>query len=140
MLQVNTNGAISFSSAVSSFASTAFPLDGSRKLVAPYWSDVDTRGTGTIYYHESILNELLTRASEEIRNAFPANQFSATMLFIVTWDHVGYYNSRTDRVRVEMKMYIMSNTVKTHRCFTDQHIPMCSYYRRSSIICNILIC
>ena len=102
-MQVNTNGAISFTSAVSTFTPTAFPLNGSRALIAPYWGDVDTTGTGTIYYRESISTELLTRASAEIRSAFPvqdANGFTATKLFIATWDHVGYYDSRTDLVCV----------------------------------------
>ena len=70
-------------------------------LIAAFWGDVDTRGTGTVWYQRSIDNALLNRASMDIRNAFPtqaAAGFTATDLFIATWDRVGYFNSHTDLV------------------------------------------
>ena len=100
-MQVNTNGAISFESAVSQFTPDPFPLNGSRMLIAVFWGDVDTRGTGTVWYHGSTDDVLLNRASMDIRNAFPtqaAAGFAATDLFIATWDRVGYFSSNTDLV------------------------------------------
>ena len=70
-------------------------------LIAAFWGDVDTRGTGTVWYQRSTDNALLNRASMDIRNAFPAQVaagFTATDLFIATWDRVGYFNRRTDLV------------------------------------------
>ena len=70
-------------------------------LIAAFWGDVDTRGTGTVWYQRSTDNALLNRASMDIRNAFPtqaAAGFTATDLFIATWDRVGYFNSHTDLV------------------------------------------
>ena len=102
-LQVNNNGAISFTTSVSQFTPAAFPLSGNLQLVAPYWADVDTRGTGTVWYREvtDMRSPLLANASDLIRSAFVGQQtFVPTSLFIATWDHVGYFNSRTDKVAI----------------------------------------
>ena len=99
LLQVNNNGDISFTTPVSTFTPEAFPLSGNLQLIAPYWADVDTRGTGSVWYRETTDTQLLARARDEIRAAF-INQasFNPTSLFIATWDHVGYYSRRTDKV------------------------------------------
>ena len=98
-LQVNNNGDISFTRPVSTYTPQTFPLSGNLQLIAPDWADVDTRGTGSVWYRETTDTQLLARARDEIRAAF-INQasFSPTSLFIATWDHVGYYSQRTDKV------------------------------------------
>ena len=98
-LQVNNNGDISFTTPVSTFTPQTFPLSGNLQLIAPYWADVDTRGTGSVWYRQTTDAQLLARARDSIRAAF-INQarFNPTSLFIATWDHVGYYNRRTDKV------------------------------------------
>lgn len=84
---------------VSQFTSQSFPLGDGRMLIAPYWADVDTTGTGTVWYRQTSDAVLLSRARREIRAVFVTHMnFEPTMLFIATWDHVGYYNSRTDLV------------------------------------------
>jgi hypothetical protein len=74
---VNNNGNLTFTAALSGFSSTGFPLAGT-PMVAPFWADVDTRGTtaagcGGVYY-----KNFGTR-------------------FVVTWESVGYYNSQCDK-------------------------------------------
>ena len=74
------------------------PLRGPR-FIAPYWSDVDLRGTGNVSYHQTKDPALLARATNEIKNAFPLSQnVIVTNLLIVTWDAVGYYYRHTDKV------------------------------------------
>ena len=70
-------------------------------ILVPYWADADTRpaGGGTVYYRETTNTALLDRASTEIQNAFGLN-FSATYLFIATWDAIGYYSNHIDKVTV----------------------------------------
>ena len=76
------------------------PLNGTDKIIAPYWADVDTRGTGNIYYRQTTDPNLLVRATSEIRTAFPMSQnVIINHLLIVTWDEVGYYDRNTDKVR-----------------------------------------
>ena len=68
-------------------------------MVAPFWADVDTRGTGNVWYRESLDAALIARANNEIATAFPAQiPFTASDLFIATWDGVGYFDSKTDKV------------------------------------------
>ena len=50
-----------------------------------------------VFYRETTTSNLLNKASIDIQNAFGAT-FVATHLFIATWNAVGYYNSRTDKV------------------------------------------
>ena len=100
--QVNNNGDISFTRPVSRFTPESFPISDDLILIAPYWADVDTRETGSVWYRETADAELLARAGDEIQTAFSINQdrFIPTYLFITTWDHVGYYMRQTDKVRL----------------------------------------
>ena len=76
-----------------------FPLSRNQSIVAPYWADVDTTGTGRILYRQTYNSALLARATDEIRAAFPTSQnVNVTSLLIVTWDAVGYYDGHTDKV------------------------------------------
>ena len=69
------------------------------KFIAPYWADVDIRGTGQVYYRETDNSALLARATNEIRSAFSASKnVNVTSLFIVTWESVGYFERMTDKV------------------------------------------
>jgi len=72
-IYINNNGNISFGTSYSSFSSNPFP-DPSFIMVAPFWADVDTRGTGTVKY-----------------------KITSTAVY-VNWDAVGYYSEYTDKV------------------------------------------
>ena len=76
----------------------SLPLTGNNRIIAPYWADVDTRGTGAIYYRRTTDPSLLARATSEIRRALPG-ALPLTNLLIATWDAVGYYFRQIDRVR-----------------------------------------
>ena len=107
LLQVNNNGDISFTTSVSQYTPDPFPLFGDLALIAPYWADVDTTGTGTVWYRESTDAELLARARTMIQSAFTSqDNFIPSYIFVATWDHVGYYNSQTDKV-IASFMYIL---------------------------------
>ena len=76
----------------------ALPFSEER-IIVPYWSDVDIRGIGQIYYRQTQSSALLARATNEIRAAFPTSQnVNVTNLLIATWNAVGYFNSHTDKV------------------------------------------
>ncbi|XP_073244634.1 uncharacterized protein [Porites lutea] len=93
-LFVNTNGVVSFLVAVSQFTPDPFPLGDQRRLISPFWGDVDTRKGGTVSYRESTDTLLLQRATADIRRAFVIHQkFTATWIFIVTWDRVAFYGA-----------------------------------------------
>ena len=70
---INANGNITFDGPFSSFTPASFPI-AERKILAPFWADVDTRnGLGDIWYK---LEE----------NSL-----------IVTWTQVGYYDQLGDK-------------------------------------------
>ena len=107
-MQVNNNGLISFRTAVSTYTPEAFPLGGERRFIAPYWADVDTRPSngGTVWYRIECDNStLLKRAKYDVEWAFPGTGFQPNWLFIATWEKVGYYNQKTDKVSEYMSCY-----------------------------------
>ena len=92
---------------MSSFTPDSFPLGDGRQIIAPFWGDVDTLGTGTVWYRETNDPVLLARARGEIQAAFVSQMsFEPTSLFIATWDRVGYYDSRTDLVCTMLVNYM----------------------------------
>ncbi|KAJ8298655.1 hypothetical protein KUTeg_022715 [Tegillarca granosa] len=94
--KVNTNGAISFLGTLRQFTPDPFPLSNDRRIVAPYWGDVDIRYGGNVSYRESTDPDLLTRATNEIHNVFPQQyKFHASWIFIATWDNVPFYGANS---------------------------------------------
>lgn len=71
---INNNGNISFYGGYGTYTPYSFPIN-SFPMLAPFWSDVDTRpiGSGLVYYR-----------IEPHR-------------VVVTWDNVGYYNNQADK-------------------------------------------
>ena len=97
---MNTNGIISLDAPFNSSYIRALLLDGTEKIIAPYWSNIDTRGSGKIFYRETAEPSLLSRASSEIQAAFPMSEnVTIKNLLIATWDAVGYFPERADKVR-----------------------------------------
>ena len=70
----NNNGNITFGGPVDSYTPDAFPVSG-QPMIAPFWADIDTRGTGAVYTASPNANTLVT-----------------------TWNDVGYYGAHTDKV------------------------------------------
>ncbi|XP_051169856.1 nidogen isoform X3 [Leptopilina boulardi] len=93
---VNGNGVLSFARSMQRFFNIAFPLDD--PVIAPLYTHVDTRGSGTIYWTETNAPEILARAGGMVRNSFKnAFQFQPTHVFIATWLDVGYFNEKNDK-------------------------------------------
>lgn len=65
--------------------------------MAPYQADVDTTGTGRVWYRITTDDALLAKATNDIRSLTRAS-VSPQWLLIATWDHVGYYLRQTDKV------------------------------------------
>ena len=66
-------------------------------LVAPYQADVDTTGTGRVWYRITTNAALLAKAANDIRSLTRAS-ISPQWLLIATWDHVGYFSRQMDKV------------------------------------------
>ena len=87
---------------MSQYTPDAFPLGSNRRLVAPFWADVDTRVAGQVLYRETSDPGFLQQATEDIINTFVDHRkFKALWLFIATWHEVAFYGasgSNTNRV------------------------------------------
>ena len=74
-------------------------LSSTPLFVAPYWADTDIRGTGEVFYRQTTNEILLAEVASDLQTAFPEFQnVTITNLLIVTWNAVGYYNMKTDKV------------------------------------------
>lgn len=98
-MQVNTNGALSFTTQISQYTPNPFPTIANHEIIAAFWADVDTTGTGSIFYRETKDSDLLQRVNSDIKRAFSTITFSLNYLFISTWDHVGFYDSQVSKVK-----------------------------------------
>ena len=139
LLQVDTNGLIYVSGGDTGISKARWPIT-SRQLIAPYWADVDTTETGKVWYRETTNPALLERAHREIREFFSElEDFVPLSIFISTWDCVGYYLRRADKVR-SSNILIMCSFLKID-IFSDKHFPVCAGNRWSQlIICDIPLC
>ncbi|XP_074837543.1 alpha-tectorin-like [Carettochelys insculpta] len=97
-LYVNNNGVVSFGVPVNQFTPDSFPLSDGRAFVAPFWADVDNRITGEVYYRQSQDPQLLQKVTADINAYFAHEEFTATWLFVATWDRVTFYGSQSSKV------------------------------------------
>ncbi|XP_041453734.1 sushi domain-containing protein 2-like isoform X2 [Lytechinus variegatus] len=100
-LIVNTNGIISFIKNVSQYTPDVFPLDDDRRIIAPYWADVDTSGprgeNGKVWYRQttndtSFLQNLTDQIGSIFRVEFRFRPFVAKFAFVATWENVTFYS------------------------------------------------
>lgn len=94
LYQVNTNGVISFLISVSQYTPDRFPLRR-RRLVAPFWADVDTTVGGQVFYRESTDQSLLKQATADVTKVYVnCKTFRAAWLLVATWFEVGFYGAQ----------------------------------------------
>ena len=85
---------ISFLVQVSQYTPETFPLDGNRRLVAPFWADVDTRNGGEVFYRETTDSNLLQQATNDVTTTYVDHRkFQATWLLVATWYEVAFYGA-----------------------------------------------
>jgi hypothetical protein len=92
LIQVATNGYISFGQRVTSLESPSLfdELSTPNYIIAPYWSDIDTRSAGAVSYevHTNTTSpSLLHRVSKFIRQR-EQNSFAGTWMLIAEWNSV----------------------------------------------------
>ncbi|MBB5031428.1 nidogen-like domain-containing protein [Prosthecobacter vanneervenii] len=117
-IYVNNNGCLSFGQAISSYSASLFPYS-STPIIAPLWCDVDTRGVGggTVWYRVEQDAADLAQISTLITSRVPtAAGFQATFAFIATWDHVGYYAQKVDKLNT-FQAVVVTNGVTCYALF-----------------------
>ena len=79
---VNNNGNITFERSLGTYTPYPFPI-ASQPIIAPWWSDVDTRGGNVL--GSTLGNNVYVSAPNE-------------STVVVTWNNVGYYSGGTDKL------------------------------------------
>ncbi|ROL48631.1 Serine protease 27 [Anabarilius grahami] len=93
---VNNNGHLTFDEPLSEPVPNYLLSQINRDIIAPLWTDMDNTVNGTISYRQVTRGGLLLAASNHINHYFPNMNFTASWLFIATWDKVPYfYNSQS---------------------------------------------
>uniref|UniRef100_A0A3B3U007 NIDO domain-containing protein n=1 Tax=Poecilia latipinna TaxID=48699 RepID=A0A3B3U007_9TELE len=91
-IYVNQNGHLTFNAAWSSYFPQHFPMYGTRDIIAPFWTDLDNRENGEIYYVQYTNGSLLQQVTQDINTYFPDLNFQANWIFIATWHEVAYFS------------------------------------------------
>ena len=99
------NGLFSFLGPISTYVPIAFPLSNGQRLVAGFWSDIDTRGNiplgNAVYYHiydNQNSTMVFEKAASYVQQYFPAERaFTPRMVITGTWYRVGAFSYQTTR-------------------------------------------
>ena len=72
-------------------------------FIAPFWADVDTRGgLGTVFFRTSTDETTLDAIKKVVLESKAGFQFAARFnpiwALVATWEEVGYYNRKGDKV------------------------------------------
>ncbi|XP_065116700.1 sushi, nidogen and EGF-like domain-containing protein 1 [Paramisgurnus dabryanus] len=90
-IYINSNGHLTFNNPSSVFIPNSLPSNGSEDVIAALWTDIDISQNGNISYQEYTTGSVLTQATQDINQYFPDLSFTATCVFVVTWDKVAYF-------------------------------------------------
>nr|XP_055041672.1 uncharacterized protein LOC129429173 [Misgurnus anguillicaudatus] len=108
-IYVNNNGDLTFNAKFYSYSPYSFPAHGGIDIIAPFWTDIDNRFNGVISYRQYTSGSVLTQATQDINQYFPDLSFSASWVFVATWDRVAYFsNSGTE---TSFQVVLISNGI-----------------------------
>ncbi|XP_042624036.1 uncharacterized protein LOC109092653 [Cyprinus carpio] len=91
-IYVNNNGHLTFNEPSSQFVPYSFPASRNQDIIAGLWTDLDNGMRGVVSYHQYTSGNVLTRATQDINTHFPNLNFSASWVFVATWDKVAYFS------------------------------------------------
>ena len=93
IMQVSTNGVVSFGATFIGHYSRPFPLSTSDILIAPFWDNFNVENGGQVLFRLSDSQTLLNKVGSTINDTLEFD-FTPTMLFIVTWSGIPQYSHR----------------------------------------------
>nr|XP_055061323.1 alpha-tectorin-like [Misgurnus anguillicaudatus] len=106
-INVNDNGHLTFDGAWYSYSPYHFPAVA-KDLIAGFWTDLDTRVNGVVSYHQYTSGNVLTQATQDVNQYFPSLSFTASWVFVATWDRVAYFP--TSGTETSFQLVLISNS------------------------------
>uniref|UniRef100_A0A672LEL0 Si:ch73-329n5.2 n=1 Tax=Sinocyclocheilus grahami TaxID=75366 RepID=A0A672LEL0_SINGR len=87
-IPVNNNGHLTFNQASPEYVPYSFPGYESQDIIAGLWTDLDNSVRGFVSYQQYTSGNVLTRATQDINTHFPNLTFTASRVFVATWNKV----------------------------------------------------
>lgn len=123
--QINTNGILTFINEFPEFLNIPFPIE--YPSISPFYSNIDTTdadGTSKISYYQTSDSNLLTRASNVIRDAFSnSKNFNAKALFVVTWNNVPKWRGESRERLYEKNTFQVAVTTSDDESYVEFLYP-----------------
>lgn len=107
LLQVSTNGILSFGSSFTRFQPTPLPFT-SPPLIAPFWADVDLRKGGSVFYRQTTQSDILQQIAIATLQ-ISGFQFVPTLAFIATWTAVPAFDGRFQGLTNTFQVVLATN-------------------------------
>lgn len=110
LVQVGTNGYLSFDKVFTDYVTFEFPGDGHVTLVAPFFSDIDiSKGIGSITYevHTPKYSETLFSDINAVINDQMKTNFTGSWLIVAEWKNVPEFGGSIYTVRFLLSTYIV---------------------------------
>ncbi|XP_059386333.1 uncharacterized protein LOC132121166 [Carassius carassius] len=108
-IYVNNNGYLTFNQPSSQFVPYSFPASRSQDVIAGLWTDLDNRLRGVVSYHQYTSGNVLIRATRDINTHFPNLNFTASWVFVATWDKVAYFSLTNTETSFQVILIADSN-------------------------------
>ncbi|KAL2101903.1 hypothetical protein ACEWY4_003664 [Coilia grayii] len=83
---LNNNGYLTFDGSSPLWPPSGFPAHSNTDIIAPLWSSFDNSVPRSISYKQVTNGSLLQQATRDIQYHFPGLIFSASWVFITSWD------------------------------------------------------
>ena len=107
MLQVNSNGVLSFNQSFTNCCGRRRFSTFSAPLVAPFWHDFNPRVAGIISYRQTSNTSQLNTVHQLFTtlDTGELRDFSPTHLFVATWDQVSEYDGSPEVIPLLARCY-----------------------------------
>ncbi|XP_076121814.1 sushi, nidogen and EGF-like domain-containing protein 1 [Alosa pseudoharengus] len=89
-IYLNNDGYLTFDGSTPQEPPSSFPAHSNTDVLAPLWANLDNRVRGTISYQQVTNGSILHLATRDINEYFPHLNFSASWVFIASWEKVAY--------------------------------------------------
>ena len=128
------NGLFSFLGPIPTFVPVAFPIGNDNRLIAGFWSDIDTRGyiqngNQVFYqiYNDETSTGVFSKASQYVREYFPGERaFNPTMVITGTWYRVGAYPTLTNETNT-FQIVLATDEIRSYTFLLYHQIDFCNF-------------
>ncbi|XP_076121815.1 polyserase-2-like [Alosa pseudoharengus] len=99
---LNNDGYLTFDGSTPQEPPSSFPAHSNTDVIAPLWANLDNRVRGTISYQQVTNGSILHLATRDINKYFPHLNFSASWVFIASWEKVAFSSQPESDVSAQL--------------------------------------